>query len=65
MDRNEATSRPSSNRLTRPRPCNEAQAPQELKALLLTRLADGERNEVSALSAVEIAEEVIRETGAA
>ncbi|MBW7899880.1 MAG: antitoxin [Rhodocyclaceae bacterium] len=46
-------------------PSDEEQAVQELKALLLDRLAEAERGEVSPLSAVEIAEEVLRETGAA
>ncbi|QEA12541.1 antitoxin [Comamonas flocculans] len=44
---------------------DEEQALQELKALLLERLAEAERGEVSPLSAVEIADEVARETSAA
>ncbi len=43
---------------------DEEQALQELKALLRDRLAEAERGEVTPLSAVEIAEQVIRETGA-
>ncbi len=46
-------------------PSDEEQAMQELKAMLLDRLAKADRGEVSPLSAVEIAEEVIRESGAA
>ncbi|MFT4233993.1 MAG: hypothetical protein QM607_03190 [Microbacterium sp.] len=46
-------------------PSDEEQAMQELKALLLQRLAEAERGEVSLLSAVEVAEEVIREADAA
>jgi len=46
-------------------PSDEEQAMQELKALLLERLAEAERGEVSPLNAVEIAEEVMREARAA
>lgn len=45
-------------------PSDEELAMQELRALLLERLAEAERGEVSHLSAVEIAEEVMRETDA-
>ena len=44
---------------------NEEQAMQELKALLRTRLVEAERDGVVAKSAMEIAEDVFRETGAA
>jgi len=47
-----------------PPAADEEQALQALKALLRDRLAEAERGEVTPLSAVEIAEEVIRETDA-
>ena len=45
-------------------PSDEEQAMQELKVLLQNRLAAAERGEISSLNATEVAEEVIRETGA-
>lgn len=46
-------------------PSDEQQALQELKALLQNRLASAELGEASPLSAAEIAEETLREIGAA
>lgn len=46
-------------------PSDEEQAMQELQAMLRLRLAEAERGEVSASSAVDVAEEAIREAGAA
>lgn len=43
-----------------PAASDEEQAMQELKALLLARLAEAERGEVVAMSAAEIAESVFR-----
>ncbi len=45
-------------------PSDEEQAMQELKALLLERLAEAERGEVDERSMVEIAEHALRETSA-
>ena len=45
-------------------PSDEEMAMRELKAVLLDRLAAAERGEVTSLSAVEIAEEVIRRNDA-
>ena len=42
---------------------DEEQAMQELKALLLARLAEAERGEVVAMSAAEIAESEFRSNG--
>lgn len=46
-------------------PSDEQQAMQELKALLQSRLAAAEGDEASPLSAADIAEETLRELGAA
>ena len=46
-------------------PSDEEQALQELKALLLDRMAEAERGELDERSIVEIAEEAIRQGGAA
>ncbi len=43
---------------------DEEQALRELKALLLGRLAEAEQSEVADQSATEIAEDVIRQSGA-
>ena len=45
-------------------PSDEEQAWQELKAMLHERLRAADRGEVSPLSAVDVAEQVIREAGA-
>lgn len=45
-------------------PSDEEQALQELKAMLHERLRAADRGEVSPLSAVDVAEQVIREAGA-
>lgn len=45
-------------------PSDQEQAMQELKAMLRDRLAAAEGGEVTSLNATEIAEGVIRETGA-
>ena len=45
-------------------PSDEEQAMQDLKAMLRVRLAAAEGGNVTSLNATEIAEEVIRETGA-
>lgn len=47
-----------------PASSDEEQAMQELKSLLLSRLAEAERGEVEAFSATEIAEQVIHRGGA-
>jgi len=46
-------------------PSDEQQAMQELKVLLQARLASAELGEVSSASAAEIADETLREMGAA
>lgn len=46
-------------------PSDEEQALQELKALLLGRMAEAERGELDERSIAEIAEEAIRPGGAA
>lgn len=46
-------------------PSDEQQAMQELKALLQSRLAAAERGDAPALSAADIADETLRELGAA
>lgn len=46
-------------------PSDEQQAMQELKALLQSRLAAAEGDEASSLSAADIADETLREPGAA
>ncbi len=46
-------------------PSDEQQAMQELKALLQSRLAAAELDEASPLSAVDIADEELRESGTA
>jgi uncharacterized protein (DUF1778 family) len=46
-------------------PSDEQQAMQELKALLLSRLASAELGDASPLSAADIADETLRDPGAA
>lgn len=46
-------------------PSDEQQALQELKALLQSRLASAEQGEMAAQSAVDIADQTLRELGAA
>lgn len=46
-------------------PSNEEQAMQDLKALLQSRLAAADGDEASPSSAVDIADETLREIGAA
>ena len=46
-------------------PSDEQQAMQELKALLQSRLASAELDEAAPLSATDIADEALREPGAA
>ena len=46
-------------------PADEQRALQELKALLHSRLASAERGEVVAQSAADIADQTLRELGAA
>lgn len=46
-------------------PSDEQQAMQELKAMLQSRLAAAEREEPPLLSATDIADEALRESGAA